>query len=127
MACHDSQLARSESVSISARLGGRTSESLVVAFLWRRVVTVRFAYQSFQKSRKRSLARARHIEPTRVAFLFNPVTAPHFEYYLNPFKAAAASFAVEAIAAVLDVLVPEIIAWTYGPQKAPPTGASGAK
>ncbi len=34
----------------------------------------------------------------RVAFLFNPVTAPHFEYYLNPFKAAAASFAVEAIA-----------------------------
>ena len=36
---------------------------------------------------------------TRVAFLFNPATAPHFEYYLNPFKAAAASFAVEAIAA----------------------------
>jgi putative ABC transport system substrate-binding protein len=35
----------------------------------------------------------------RVAFLFNPVTAPHFEFYLNPFKAAAASFAVEAIAA----------------------------
>ena len=35
----------------------------------------------------------------RVAFLFNPVTAPHFEYYLSPFKAAAASFAVEAIAA----------------------------
>ena len=34
----------------------------------------------------------------RVAFLFNPVTATHFEYYLNPFKAAAASFAVEAIA-----------------------------
>jgi putative ABC transport system substrate-binding protein len=35
----------------------------------------------------------------RVAFLFNPVTAPHFEYYLNVFKAAAASFAVEAVAA----------------------------
>ena len=35
----------------------------------------------------------------RVAFLFNPATAPYFEYYLNPFKAAAASFAVEAIAA----------------------------
>ena len=35
----------------------------------------------------------------RVAFLFNPATAPHFEYYLNPFKAAAASFAVKAIAA----------------------------
>src|SRR6201988_1669820 len=30
---------------------------------------------------------------TRVAFLFNPITAPHFEYYLNPFKAAAASLA----------------------------------
>jgi putative ABC transport system substrate-binding protein len=27
----------------------------------------------------------------RVAFLFNPATAPYFEYYLNPFKAAAAS------------------------------------
>jgi putative ABC transport system substrate-binding protein len=35
----------------------------------------------------------------RVAFLFNPETAPYAEYYLNPFKAAAASFAVEAIAA----------------------------
>ena len=35
----------------------------------------------------------------RVAFLFNPVTAPHFEYFLNPFKAAARSFAVEASAA----------------------------
>ena len=35
----------------------------------------------------------------RVAFLFNPATAPYAEYFLNPFKAAAASFAVEAIAA----------------------------
>jgi putative ABC transport system substrate-binding protein len=35
----------------------------------------------------------------QVAFLFNPATAPHFEYYLNPFKAAAASFGLEAIAA----------------------------
>jgi putative ABC transport system substrate-binding protein len=35
----------------------------------------------------------------RVVFLFNPTTAPYAEYYLNPFKAAAASFAVEAIAA----------------------------
>jgi putative tryptophan/tyrosine transport system substrate-binding protein len=35
----------------------------------------------------------------RVAFLFNPTTATYAEYYLSPFKAAAASFAVEAIAA----------------------------
>jgi putative ABC transport system substrate-binding protein len=35
----------------------------------------------------------------RVAFLFNPATAPYAEYYLSPFKAAAASFALEAIAA----------------------------
>jgi putative ABC transport system substrate-binding protein len=35
----------------------------------------------------------------RVAFLFNPASAPYAEYYLKPFKAAAASFAVEAIAA----------------------------
>src|SRR5262245_637590 len=35
----------------------------------------------------------------RVAFLFNPTTAPYAEYYLKPFKAAAPSFAVEAIAA----------------------------
>src|ERR1700730_2287225 len=35
----------------------------------------------------------------RVAFLFNPATAPYFDYYLNPFKDAARSFAVEAIAA----------------------------
>ena len=35
----------------------------------------------------------------RVAFLFNPTTAAYAEYYLSPFKAAAASFALEAIAA----------------------------
>jgi len=43
----------------------------------------------------------REIAPraTRVAFLFNPATATYFEYWLNPFKAAALSLAVEAIAA----------------------------
>ena len=35
----------------------------------------------------------------RVALLFNPATATYAEYYLNPFKTAAPSFAVEAIAA----------------------------
>jgi putative tryptophan/tyrosine transport system substrate-binding protein len=35
----------------------------------------------------------------RVAMLFNPVSAPYAEYWLSPFKAAAASFSVEAIAA----------------------------
>jgi putative ABC transport system substrate-binding protein len=35
----------------------------------------------------------------RVAMLFNPATATYDEYYLTPFKAAATSFAVEAIAA----------------------------
>jgi ABC-type uncharacterized transport system substrate-binding protein len=30
--------------------------------------------------------------------LFNPATATYAEYYLNPFKAAAASFGVEAVA-----------------------------
>ena len=35
----------------------------------------------------------------RVAMLFNPVSAPYAEYWLTPFKAAATSFAVEAIAA----------------------------
>ena len=35
----------------------------------------------------------------RVAFLFNPATAPFAEYYVTSFKTAAASFAVEAIAA----------------------------
>jgi putative ABC transport system substrate-binding protein len=34
-----------------------------------------------------------------VAMLFNPATATYAEYWLNPFNAAAASFAVEAIAA----------------------------
>ena len=32
------------------------------------------------------------------AFLFNPATAPYFEYYMNPFKTAAPSFGIEAIA-----------------------------
>jgi putative ABC transport system substrate-binding protein len=35
----------------------------------------------------------------RVAFLFNPATAPYAEDYLGPFKAAAASLALEAIGA----------------------------
>jgi len=35
----------------------------------------------------------------RAAILFNPATAPYADYYLTPFKAAAASLAVEAIAA----------------------------
>jgi putative ABC transport system substrate-binding protein len=37
----------------------------------------------------------------RVAFLFNPSTAPYAEYYLGPFKVAAASLALEAIAAAV--------------------------
>jgi putative tryptophan/tyrosine transport system substrate-binding protein len=36
---------------------------------------------------------------TRVAMLFNPASAPYAEYWLDPFKSAAASFAVEAISA----------------------------
>jgi ABC-type uncharacterized transport system substrate-binding protein len=40
----------------------------------------------------------------RVAFLFNPTTAPFAAYFLDPFKAAAPSFAMEAInAPVRDV------------------------
>jgi len=36
---------------------------------------------------------------TRVAFLFNPATAPYAEYYVSPLEAAAASFSLKAIAA----------------------------
>ena len=36
---------------------------------------------------------------TRVIFLFNPTTAPYFELYLNPLKAAAQSYGVEVIVA----------------------------
>jgi putative tryptophan/tyrosine transport system substrate-binding protein len=47
------------------------------------------------------LALLKEIAPriTRVAFLFNPATAPFAEFYLNPFRVAAPSLAVEAIAA----------------------------
>jgi putative tryptophan/tyrosine transport system substrate-binding protein len=43
----------------------------------------------------------KEIEPriAKVAFLFNPATASYAEYYLMPFKAAAPSFAVEAVSA----------------------------
>jgi ABC-type uncharacterized transport system substrate-binding protein len=37
----------------------------------------------------------------RVAVTFNPATAPYAEYFLKPFKAAAAFFGVEAIAALV--------------------------
>ena len=36
---------------------------------------------------------------TRVALLFNPATAPYTKIFLDPFKAAAVSFAVEAVVA----------------------------
>ncbi len=35
----------------------------------------------------------------RIAMLFNPVSATYADYWLNPFRAAASSFAVEAIVA----------------------------
>jgi ABC-type uncharacterized transport system substrate-binding protein len=35
----------------------------------------------------------------RIAFLFHPPSAPYIDFYLNPFKTAAPSFAVEVIAA----------------------------
>jgi putative tryptophan/tyrosine transport system substrate-binding protein len=38
----------------------------------------------------------------KVAFLFNPRTAPYFQYYLNALKSVAPSFAVEAIAAPVN-------------------------
>jgi putative tryptophan/tyrosine transport system substrate-binding protein len=43
----------------------------------------------------------REIAPrvAQVAFLFNPATAPYAEYYLSPFRVAATSLALEAIAA----------------------------
>jgi putative tryptophan/tyrosine transport system substrate-binding protein len=44
---------------------------------------------------------AKEIAPrvARAVILFNPAVAPYSESFLNPFKAAASSFAVEAIAA----------------------------
>jgi putative ABC transport system substrate-binding protein len=36
---------------------------------------------------------------TRATMLFNPATTPYADIYLKPFKAAAVSFALEAIAA----------------------------
>jgi putative tryptophan/tyrosine transport system substrate-binding protein len=36
---------------------------------------------------------------SRVAFLFNPATAPFAEFYLKPFRASAVTFAVETVAA----------------------------
>jgi putative ABC transport system substrate-binding protein len=43
----------------------------------------------------------REIAPhvARVAMLYNPASAPYAEYWLNPFKDAAASLAIEAISA----------------------------
>ena len=38
----------------------------------------------------------------RVAFLFNPRTAPFANYYLGPFKAAAVSLGVEAVALTVE-------------------------
>jgi len=46
---------------------------------------------------------AQEIAPpvARVALLFNPATAPYAENWLNPFKAAAASFGIQGTAALV--------------------------
>ena len=54
----------------------------------------------------------------RVAFMFNPATSPYADIYLNPFKVAAASFAVEAITAPIherSELETVIAAHAHGP------------
>src|SRR5262245_43905293 len=54
----------------------------------------------------------------RVALLFNPATATYFEYFTNPFKAAAAPFGVEATAAPVhdrSELEPVFAAQARGP------------
>jgi putative ABC transport system substrate-binding protein len=52
----------------------------------------------------------------KVAFLFNPATAPYAEYYLNPLKAVAGSFGVEVIAApVYDTSELQSVAQALGP------------
>jgi putative ABC transport system substrate-binding protein len=48
----------------------------------------------------------------RVAILFNPASATYAEYWLKPFKAAAAAFAVEAI--VVPVRDGGCSAWPRG-------------
>ena len=46
----------------------------------------------------------------RVAFLFNPATAPFAEVYLSPFKAAAAPIGVEAITAPVHDTLETVVA-----------------
>jgi ABC-type uncharacterized transport system substrate-binding protein len=56
----------------------------------------------------------------RVAFLFNPSSAPYIDFYLNPFKAAAPSFAVDVIAA--PVHAPAELEATVAAQAREPNG-----
>jgi putative tryptophan/tyrosine transport system substrate-binding protein len=56
----------------------------------------------------------------RVAFLFNPSSAPYIDFYLNPFKAAAPSFAVDVIAAPIHV--PAELEATVAAQAREPNG-----
>ena len=49
----------------------------------------------------------------RVALLFNPATATYIDIYLKPFKAAASSFGVEAIAAPVQ---PRLIPKNFSPR-----------
>jgi putative ABC transport system substrate-binding protein len=54
----------------------------------------------------------------RAALLYNPTTAPHFEPFLSPFKTAAASLGVEAIASPVHDrtgLESAIVALTHSP------------
>jgi putative ABC transport system substrate-binding protein len=57
----------------------------------------------------------------RVAILFNPATAPYFDYFVTPFKTAAASVAVEAIVAPVRDL-PELEAAIAVQARAPHGG-----
>jgi putative ABC transport system substrate-binding protein len=53
-------------------------------------------------------------------FLYNPTSAPYVDFYLNPFKAAAPSFAVEVIAA--PVQNPSELETVFAAQAREPNG-----
>ena len=95
-------------LSINALAGASVSRIAIARYLWSKLfprariagpTTLPNPLTGSMSGKWLELLREMVPRVNRVVFLFNPATAPYFDYYLKPFKDAAQSFAVEAIAA----------------------------
>jgi putative ABC transport system substrate-binding protein len=88
---------------VFVQVGDPVGSGFVASFPWPGGNVTGFTNISFSITSK-WLEMLTEVAPriARVAFLFNPATAPYAQSYLDPFKAAAASIGVDALVSPID-------------------------